>query len=125
MMITQFSTRYNSGPGRRLSKKGPAQKLGLGTLFWKLTGVVIILATLIGLAGGCWFSWSISRGLDNLTRARGEKLALQQLSNKLQAQRDQLLDRKRIETVAAAKLALYPTTEQSAGSSEATVRIPE
>lgn len=123
MMIAQFSTRYTSSAGRRLSKRGPGQKLTLGGWFWKLTGIVVIMATLIGFAGSCWFSWCIRNGLDNLTRARGEKHALQQESAKLQKQRDKEMDRKRIESLAAAKLALYPTKEEKLGR-VATVRIP-
>ncbi|MBU4263757.1 MAG: hypothetical protein KKC76_18030 [Proteobacteria bacterium] len=123
-MVAQFSSRYKPSLGRNLGKKGPGQKLTLGSWFWKLTGVVIISATLAGMAGSYWFSWNIRRGLDSLTGVQGEKHALQQVSNKLLGQKGQLLDRKRIETVAAAKLALYPTVEQSAGGG-VIVRIPE
>jgi len=125
-MSAQFSSRYNYKPSlaRKLSQKGPGQKLALGGWFWKLAGVVIVCATLVGVAGSYWFSWSIRRGLDSLTGVQAEKHALQKVSNKLRAQKGQLLDRKRIETVAAAKLSLYPTVEQSAGGG-VMVRIPE
>ncbi|MEW6521211.1 MAG: hypothetical protein AB1461_17565 [Thermodesulfobacteriota bacterium] len=125
-MSVQLSSRYNYKPSlsRKLSKKGPGQKLTLGGWFWKLSGVIIVVATLIGMAGSYWFSWSIRRGLDSLTGVQGEKHALQQVSVKLRGQKGQLLDRKRIETVAAAKLSLYPTVEQSAGGG-VIVRIPE
>jgi len=125
-MSSQYSSRYNYKPslGKKLSKKGPGQQLALGGWFWKLAGAVMVSAALAGVAGSCWFSWSIRRGLDSLTGVQGEKHALQQVSNKLRAQKGQLLDRKRIETVAAAKLSLYPTVEQSAGGG-VMVRIPE
>jgi len=123
-MVGQFSSRYKPGIGRKQGKKSSGQNLTLGGWFWKLTGVVIVMVTLVGMAGGYWFSWSIRRGLDGLTREQGEKHALQQVSSNLQKQREQLLDRKRIETVAAVKLSLYPSVEQSAGGG-VIVRIPE
>ncbi|MEW6291151.1 MAG: hypothetical protein AB1545_14990 [Thermodesulfobacteriota bacterium] len=123
-MIAHFSLQYKPGAGRRLGKKSSSQKLSLGSWFWRLTGVVMVMATLVGMAGSFWFSWSIRRGLDSLTRVQGEKHALQQVSGKLQSQKAQLLDRKRLETVAAAKLSLYPSVEQSAGGG-VIVRIPE
>jgi len=123
-MAAQLSSRYKPGLVRKQGKRGSGQKLPLGGWFWKLTGVIIVMVTLVGMAGGYWFSWSIRRGLDGLTRVQGEKHALLQVSSNLQKQRAQLLDRKRIETVAAAKLSLYPSVEQSAGGG-VIVRIPE
>jgi hypothetical protein len=123
-MAARFSSRYKLGTATRLGKKSSGQKLTLGSWFWKLTGVVIVMATLVGMAGGYWFSWSIRRGLDGLTRVQGEKHALLQVSRSLQSQKGQLLDRKRIETVAAAKLSLFPSVEQSAGGG-VIVRIPQ
>jgi len=123
-MAARFSSRYKPGIGTRLGKKSSGQKLTLGGWFWKLTGMVIVMVTLVGMAGSYWFSWSIRRGLDGLTRVQGEKHALLQVSRNLQSQKGQLLDRKRIETVAAAKLSLYPSVEQSAGVG-VIVRIPE
>jgi len=116
-MAARFSSRYKPGIGTRLGKKSSGQKLTLGGWFWKLTGMVIVMVTLVGMAG-------IRRGLDGLTRVQGEKHALLQVSRNLQSQKGQLLDRKRIETVAAAKLSLYPSVEQSAGVG-VIVRIPE
>jgi cell division protein FtsL len=123
-MVTDLSSRYKSGIGRRPAKKSGGQKLQLGGWFWKLTGLIMVVATLVGMAGSFWFSWSIRRGLDELTAERGEKLALQQVSANLQAEQVRLFDQKRIEAVAAAKLALYPTVEQSAGGG-VIVRVPE
>jgi cell division protein FtsL len=123
-MVTGFSSRYKSGIGRRPGKKSAGQQLQLGHWFWKFTGLIMVVATLLGMAGSFWFSWSIRRGLDELTANRGEKHALLQVSANLQNEQSQLFDRKRIEKVAAAKLALFPSVEQSAGGG-VIVRVPE
>ncbi|MBI4792404.1 MAG: hypothetical protein HY789_06710, partial [Deltaproteobacteria bacterium] len=57
------------------------------------------------------------------TAERGEKHALLQVSTNLQTEQNQLYDRKRIEKVAAAKLGLFPSVEQSAGGG-VIVRVP-
>lgn len=121
-MSRRYSTRYTfTAKGR--GSHGPEQKLTCGKWFWKLSGAVIVFATLFGLAGSFWFGWKIRSSLDALARETKTGRELQQISRLLKNEERNLFDKKRIETVAAAKLKLYPPSEKYLGAG-ITVRIP-
>ncbi len=122
-MISDYSPSYKAGLKREKDRYDPDRKMPISDLFWKLSGIIVILTTLIGLAGSCWFSWKIRSGLDDLSKEQGRKQELRQASLVLQGEADKLLVRDRIETVAAKDLALYPSTEKYIGDG-ITVRIP-
>jgi hypothetical protein len=122
-MITDYSPRFKASPKRMQGKRGPGPKLTLSDMFWKLSGVLVICTTLIGLAGSFWFSWKIRSGLDDLSREQERNQSLRQISLTLQQEEDLLFDRKRIEKVAAAELDLHVPSEKYLGGG-ITVRVP-
>ena len=122
-MVSGYSSRYKGRPGKRGSLKKGGQQLKLGGWFWKLSGCIIIGATLVGLAGSCWFSWNIKRGLDGLAGEQEKQAELQKLHTGLEDQKDRLFARKRIEKIAADKLGLYPADEHKLGGG-LIVRVP-
>ena len=103
--------------------QGPRQSLTCGSLFWKLTGLLIIVATLVGLVGSFWFAWKIRNNLDNLAREQEKSLDLRQASRFLQDEEKEFFSQTRIETVAEAELSLYPPSEKYLGGG-ITVRVP-
>ncbi|MCB2180659.1 MAG: cell division protein FtsL [Desulfobulbaceae bacterium] len=123
-MITDYSPRFKDSPKRMPGKRGPGQKMTIGEVFWKLSGVLVICTTLIGLAGSFWFSWKIRTGLDDLSREQERRKSLQQISMTLQEDEKRLFDQKRIEKVAAAELELYVPSQKYIGGG-ITVRVPK
>ncbi len=122
-MIIDYSPRYRVN---LKNKKGPSrqkQRMTLGEWFWKLSGVVVVCTTLIGMAGSLWFSWKIRNGLDDLSRQKEIRQELQQVSLVLEGKEKVLFDQKRIEAVAAADHALFPAAEKYIGGG-ITVRVP-
>ncbi|MBI5558180.1 MAG: hypothetical protein HY885_11125 [Deltaproteobacteria bacterium] len=122
-MIAGYSSRYKVVAGRSLAKKRSGQRLALGKWFWKLSGAIIVVATAIGMAGGFWFSWSISRGFDDLARQRGIKHALLQANQDLEKQKGKLFDKDRVEAIASARLFLAPEEKDLGGG--VIVRVPQ
>ncbi len=90
--------------------------------FWKLTGLLVVVATIIGILGSLWFSWKIRSGLDDLARAQERGNELQQVSLLLYEDEKNFFSKERIEDVAADQLALYPPKERSLGGG-ITVRV--
>ncbi len=122
-MVSDYSPRLK----RKMKKKsGPAagkQKIACGPWFWKLSGMLVIAATVMGIIGSLWFSWKIRTGLDELAREQGKKHELQQISMLLREDEKVVFSKERIEAVSAAELALHPPKEKYLGGG-ITVRTP-
>lgn len=123
-MITDYSRKYKNGPIGSKGKKGAGGPPSAGGWFWKLSGIVVVLATLTGLVGGFWFAWRIRNGLDDLAREMERKKELTRENAHLQSSANVLLARERVEKIAAAELDLYPTSKKALGT-KISVRIPE
>lgn len=123
-MIVDYSPRYRVHLKNKKGVPGPKQRMTLGEWFWKLSGVVVICTTLIGLAGSFWFSWKIRNGLDDLSKQKEKRQELQQISIVLQGKEKVLFDEKRVEAVAAADHKLFPAVEKYIGGG-ITVVVPK
>ncbi|MFH1215793.1 MAG: hypothetical protein V1706_04750 [Pseudomonadota bacterium] len=122
-MITGYTSRYGVALGRRAVRHNVSQDLELNGWFWKLSGGIVITATLIALIGSCLFSWGIKRGLGDLAGEMVRKQELRKQNIELMGQKGKLFSRNRIEGAAAARLALYPPDEKDLGGG-LVVRVP-
>ncbi|MFZ5760288.1 MAG: hypothetical protein ACOY32_11775 [Thermodesulfobacteriota bacterium] len=115
-MITGYSSRYGIACGKRaVRRRTVSQDLPVGGLFWKLSGAVVVIATLLALIGSSWISWSIKRGLGDLAAAQVRKQELRKGHKVLADQQNLLFSRKSIEDIAESRLALYPGEETDLG----------
>lgn len=123
-MVSDYSPRYRGKikqkPGR--PKPTAKQKISCGPWFWKLAGVLVVVATMVGIAGSLWFSWKIRRGLDDLALAQEKGNELQRVSLLLHEEEKVFFSKERIEAMSIEELSLYPPKEKSLGGG-ITVRV--
>lgn len=121
-MVSDYSPSYRGKIKKKSDSPSGKQKISCGPWFWKLTGMLVVAATLVGILGSLWFSWKIRDGLDDLARAQENKQELQQVSLLLREDEKKFFSKERIEVVSAAELALYPPKAKYLGGG-ITVRI--
>ena len=114
-MVSDYSPSYRGKIKKKPGIPSGKQKMSCGPWFWKLTGLMVIAATLVGIVGSFWFSWKIRNGLDDLARAQENKHELQQITLLLRQDEERFFSKERIEAVSAAELALYPPKEKYLG----------
>ena len=76
------------------------------SLFWKVIGVVVGCALIVALIGSFWLGHSIQQGLEQIRQAREVQGRQQQLQTDLRQQRQQVLEARKFEAIAAVKVGL-------------------
>jgi hypothetical protein len=78
---------------------------------FRIIGVVTVVAMLLGVAGSLWFGIALQEGLGRLDKGRQEKNVLTAANVVLSAEKEVLLQQRKIEA-AAGRLGLFPPSEQ-------------
>lgn len=113
--MKDYGPQYQKAGGRRqkvVHRDHPGGWVQAGrTWLWRATGLLALVATIIGVGGSLWFGYRINSGLDELAGRQSRLVVLQKQHQHLLQRRDALLAEKRIEALAR-KMGLYPPTHQ-------------
>lgn len=78
---------------------------------FRIIGVVTVVAILLGVVSSLWFGLALRDGLGRLDKGKQERMELSAANVALSAEKEALLQQKKIEA-AAVRLGLFPPSEQ-------------
>jgi hypothetical protein len=89
---------------------------GNNRMFWKTLGVIVLLATAIGVAASYWVGHCIQQSLREISKAQELQSSKEQVRAALRDEQLRLLQSKRLEAYAAVQAGLYsPEKRQQIG----------
>jgi len=112
-MINDYTDRcvatgwHNHTHRQRIFAKKNRRHSTAGLVLWKSVGVLLVIALLAGVTSSLWFGRQIRTALDDIGRGREIHAALISQNRELLAQKNRLLARSHVETVAKG-IGLYP-----------------
>lgn len=109
--MRDYAKKYSSLVGNRQRVSG---KRGGGSdreRFFKVIGVVTVVAMLLGVASSLWFGVALRDGLGKLDKGKQERTELNAANLAFSAEKEAMLQQEKIEA-AAGGLGLFPPSEK-------------
>ncbi len=111
-----YQVRGRSAAVRKQSWRAMSRTKGNSSVFWKTLGIIVLLATAIGVAASYWVGHCIRESLTEIAQAQELQKQKEQKKMALLDEQVRLLQAKRLEAYAAVQVGLYsPGKRQQVG----------